>query len=159
NALKQSHLRALLASRDRRAYKNPRDLRSVELISQVVTDGLNKGWLKQSRIGYQTGTERIWLGQADSAEQLSSAASQNLSVQPSSKAEDKVLSILSSTASTPAESTSEVPDDKGRRRTQEMIDQLKARHIYSPKAIRDYIFEALQEIDLKQSLAVSTLIR
>src|SRR5437870_11033436 len=61
NALKQLLLRRLLSHNDHRARKNPYDPVSIMLISNIVNDGLARGWLGRSRRDDKPGTERIWL--------------------------------------------------------------------------------------------------
>lgn len=124
-ALRQTQLRALMSSVDSRARKNL-DPRSATLVRAVVANGLAQGWLGRDTINGQSGTEMIWLKGSNAA--VLPAGNGPISVSREEQAEKAT------------------EDDKGHKRTQEMIQVLKRKGIYSPKDIRDFIFEAVKRL-------------
>jgi len=143
-AIKQSMLRKLLAQEDPRFAYNGTDLVSRTLISDVVSDGMRKDWLQRFRLENQTGTERLYLTTSNVG-----GGDQPVSALP------RVASVgdaISTTPLLPTPSAKTEPDDKGRRRTEQMISCLKKRRIYSPKTIRDYIFKSLKETTTQSTL-------
>jgi hypothetical protein len=152
-ALKQLFLRPLLAKYDLRARKNPYDPNSALLISNIVSDGLSKGWLGRSRQNEKSGTERIWLAGKESIPTPSTPPEAGVTIAPSS-------SNVQPSAEPPV--TEVTPVEKGHKRTVQMQECLKHRFVYSPKLIRDYIFAALRsrmgELPTKP-VSVSQLLR
>lgn len=136
NALKQLFLRRLLTEGDSRARKNPYDPLSISLISNIVNDGLARGWLGRSRRDDKPGTEHIWLIRPAPVKATVETKSIPAPVTPPATAPSMSLSAFPS-ASTPVV-------EKGHERTVQMQKCLKDRYMYSPKLIRDYIFAALR---------------
>jgi hypothetical protein len=123
-ALRQTYLRGLMVETDERAKKNPSDIDSVNLVKTVVNLGLAEGWLSRKTRGNQSGTERIWLN----------------SPQPPPAPPILPVPVLAETL--PEQHKARI--DKGQARTAQMVQLLKDHSLYSPKDIRDYLFEGVR---------------
>ncbi len=133
NALWLNRLRVLMTDRDRRAGKDPSNPASDRLIQSIVNDGMEKGWLRQTKRPGQAGTELIWIVQDTAAEHTSS--------DPESAHGD-----IPATGPVQNDATDSGGEAERYVRTQEFVDCWKRRHIYCPKPIRDLLFQAVQEI-------------
>jgi hypothetical protein len=144
-AIKQSFLRKLLGAEDSRFFLNFADSGSRTLITDIVSEGLRTGWLQRFRLEDKTGTERLYLtSQVATAPIPSTPVASPQTVQVSEAASTSSASELALVKTGLR--------DKGRQRTDQMIQCLKQRRIYSPKTIRDYVFSALREATDQSSL-------
>ncbi len=150
NPLKQLYLRRLLSENDSRATKNQNDPSSASLVSNIVNDGLARGWLGRVRRDDKPGTERIWL------------VRHGVPVQGAAEAKGPAILVGRSTSADVITTASAPVVEKGHERSVQMQKCLKSRFIYSPKLIRDYIFAAMRSAmgDLAANpVTVSQLIR
>ncbi|MGB6945278.1 MAG: hypothetical protein WBE37_22965, partial [Bryobacteraceae bacterium] len=129
NALWLNRLRILMKDSDGRAARDPSNPASDRLIQSIVNDGMEKGWLRQTKRLGQPGTEQIWI--VPETQQGSDAAT------------SKAFAALSEAADTGGP---QLDEQLKYRRTQEIIDCWKRRYIYCPKPIRDLLFQAIEEI-------------
>ena len=89
-ALPQKDLRAAMAGLDDRAFKRADDPSSASLITDVVENGLQSGWLKRfRRVPEKTGTELIYLVEVAGAQ----ARAAELMPSPASAAESALLIV------------------------------------------------------------------
>jgi hypothetical protein len=159
-ALLQVQLRPLLTREDLRAKKNPRDRNSSRLISNIISEGVRIGCIRQYNVENIPGTDRIWLDEStrSSGQDVKSAlhlAGGIGAIQTSIEAISAPLAapLLASADSRPGiTSTSEdttveserSSTDAGKKRTRVVIDSLKKAGVFSPKQQRDKLFRALR---------------
>ena len=104
---------------------------SDRLIQSIVNDGMEKGWLRQTKRLGQPGTEQIWI--VPETQQGSDAAT------------SKAFAALSEAADTGGP---QLDEQLKYRRTQERSSKelLGKGDNYCPKPIRDLLFQAIEEI-------------
>jgi hypothetical protein len=145
NPLWLNRLRVLMTERDVRAAKDPSNPASERLIQSIVNDGLEKGWMRQTKRLGQTGSEQVWIVENTTAQESGPdlVASQGRPAAAESVQKDG----------------GDVLTEEKFERTQEFVDCWKRRYIYCPKPIRDLLFQAIEDIlgEEPQGLTVAKL--